>query len=114
MKAEVLIENRKLKRLIINVKIYERKTGEFIGYSANMHVQGMMMSSTGIMPVGEEYLIQIKHMEDDEVIEIPLHMRCLWSSPGDNPDFFQSGYVFIEPKPAQTRAIENLLEDLAI
>ncbi len=84
---------RKLKRLIINVKVYDTDTVECIGYSANMHTQGMTLSSAEKIPVDKEYSIKIEHMEDDDAIEIPLHARCLWSKLGDNPAMFLSSQI---------------------
>lgn len=115
MEAELLIEKRRLKRFIVNVKILDRETEQCIGYSANMHTEGMLITSPEQLPLNKLLKIKLVHIQcDDEVIEIPLDVTGLWSKPGNNPDFYSAGFKIIGPSPEQIQAINAVIEDLAI
>ena len=108
-------EDREYKRFVINVKVFDQATNECLGYSANMHSCGMMLSSEKLIPDGREFNILIRHLQDDdELIEIRLAARCMWSKSGNNPDFYLAGFQFINPSPKQVLAIDELIWDLAV
>lgn len=115
MEAEILIENRKLNRFIVNVKVYDMDTGDVMGYSANMHTRGMMLSTSTELPVDKEYNIKLEYMQlDEEMVEIPLRVRTIWCNAGNNPDFCYTGLLIIDSTPEQRSAIEELIEELAV
>jgi len=115
MAAKTLTEDREYKRFIVNVKVFDLVTNECIGYSANMHSEGMMLMSEKQLPAGKKYKLVIRHYQvDDEQIEIPLVARCMWSKAGNNPDFYHAGFKFIDSSPKQILAIDELIWDLAV
>ena len=115
MAARTQTEDREFKRFIINVKVFDLETNECMGYSANMHSEGMMVMSEKQLSAGKNYNLIIRHyQEDDEQIEIPLAARCMWSKAGNNPDFFHAGFKFIDPSPKKILAIDELIWDLAV
>lgn len=115
MEAELIIEKRRLKRFIVNVKILDQETNECIGYSANMHTEGMMVTSPGKIPLNTPLKIKLVHLQlDDEIIEIPLVIEGLWNMPGKNPDFYNTGFRIVNPDAEQVQAISRVIEDLAV
>lgn len=115
MTAKTQFEDREFKRFVINVKVFDQETNECLGYSANMHSEGMMLSSEKLITCGKEYNIMIRHLQDDDdLVEINLDARCLWSKSGNNPDFYMAGFQFIDPSPRQILAIDELIWDLAV
>jgi hypothetical protein len=111
-----LDDKRRLKRFIVNVKIFNSDTGELLGYSANMHAMGMKITSTEEIPLHTEFNVKIEHIriDDDEFVEIPLCVRSLWGGPGKNPDFIDTGFQIIDPTPESERAITALIEELSV
>jgi len=113
--AELIIEKRKLHRFILNVKILDRETGEHLGYSANMHTEGLLITSSEPIPVQQLLKIKLVHMQfDDEEVEIPLDVMGLWSGPGHHPDYYQTGCRIINPGPEQIKAITAVIKELAV
>lgn len=115
MIARTQKEDREYKRFVINVKVFDQATNECLGYSANMHSDGMMLMSEQQIPVNKDYKLVIRHhQDDDELIEIPLEARCVWSKNSNNPDFYHAGFQFIDINPKQILAIDELIWDLAV
>jgi hypothetical protein len=111
----VIIEKRKLIRFIINVRIVDRETEQRLGYSANMHTEGMLITSTQPLPLQQLLQIKLVHIrKDDTLVEIPLDVIGLWSGPSRNPDFLQTGCKFVNPGAEQVRAIESVIRELAV
>jgi len=110
----VNIENRKLIRFIVNVKVFDLDTGECLGYSANMHTQGMKLASVEKkLPLSQQYKLKLEYMGvDDELVEIHLLAQSRWSQPGNNPDFCNYGFRFINTTLEQTRELEILIRTL--
>lgn len=109
-------EKRRQKRFIVNVKVFDLETGDVLGYSANMHTRGMMISSTEPIPLLKEFKVRVEYlrMTDDELIEIPLHIRSLWNGPGLHPDFHNTGFLILDPTSESDAAIMGLIEELAV
>ena len=109
-------EKRRQKRFIVNVKVYNQDDGELLGYSANMHSRGLMIASTWEIPLLKEYRVIIKHIGivDDKLVEIPLRIRSLWGGPSNNPDFFHTGFLILDPSRESDEAIMALIEELAV
>lgn len=116
MSTNQVNEKRRQKRFIVNVKVFNLDDGELLGYSANMHTRGMMVSSTSEIPLLKEFKVKIEHirMADDELIRIPLRVRSLWGAPSNNPDFYHTGFLILEPTPETDAAIMRLIEELAV
>ena len=109
-------EKRRQKRFIVNVKVFDLETGDVLGYSANMHTRGMMISSTEPIPLLKEFRVKIEHlrMDDDELVEISLRVRSLWNGPGKHPDFHNTGFLILDPTPESDEAIIQLIDELAV
>ena len=89
-------------------------TGECLGYTANMHTQGMKLTSVERkIPLSREFKLKLEYMGvDDELVEIHLSAESLWSEPGNNPDFCDYGFRFIKTALQQTRDLEILIRTL--
>ena len=116
MNPDDIEEKRRLKRFIVNVKVYNSDTGDLLGYSANMHTRGMKLTSTGEIPLNAEFNVKIEHIrfDDDEFVEIPLRIRSLWGGQGKNTDFFDTGFLIIDPTSDSDKAISLLIDELCV
>ena len=115
MSLQVLVENRKLKRFIISLKVIEKETGSILGYIANMHSEAMMLSSERRIPVDKEFSITLEYVQDDdELVEIQLIARSVWCNISKNLDYYRTGFRFIDPSPSQVKTIVFLIDELAV
>ena len=115
MQEELIIEKRELERFIVNVKIEERDTGRCLGYSANMHKRGMMITSTEPLPLDRVLKVKLVHIQDeDEIIEIPLDIVGVWRTMDKTSGFHNTGFKIINTSPKQDKAINTVIEELAI
>ena len=109
-------DKRRRKRFIVNVKVFNMDGGDLLGYSANMHTRGMMISSTEAIPLLKEFKVIIEHlrMADDVLVQIPVRIRSLWGGPSNNPDFYNTGFLILDPAPETDHAIMQLIDELAV
>jgi len=113
--TENFFDNRRLKRFIVNAKVYDRDSGEVLGYTGNMHTEGMKLISVDQVGVGTEFRVKLEYLDAaDELTEIHLEAECLWNGPGPNDDFHSSGFRFLRITVEQIRAIERLIATLAV
>lgn len=109
-------EKRRQKRFVVNVKVFNMDSGDLLGYSANMHTRGMMISSTEKIPLLLEFNVKVEHIRiaDDELFQLPLRIRSLWNGPSKNPDFYNTGFLILDPTPETDHAIMQLVDELAV
>ncbi len=112
-----LKEYRKLKRFIIQVQvqILDSETKSFFGYTENLHMEGMLLTSEQRIPLGKEFHLKLVHIRDNDVrIVIPVRVRCVWNRSNDSLNLYNTGFKFIDLAPQQARDIERLIEELAV
>ncbi|HLB31476.1 MAG TPA: PilZ domain-containing protein [Gammaproteobacteria bacterium] len=107
-------DSRKLTRFPVNVKVYNDADGESLGYTSNMHVEGMMLMSFTVIEVDTEYRVRLETLgPDDEIVQIRLSARCLWCKQADNQDVYNSGFYFSELNMEQRGQVIHLIEAMA-
>ncbi len=115
MSLQALFENRKLKRFIISVKVFEKETGSILGYTENMHTEAMILTSEKQIPIEKEFRIKLEYVQDDnEIVEIPLVARSVWSKLSKNLDYYSTGFRFIDSTPIHVQALELLIDELSV
>jgi hypothetical protein len=115
MGSGLSIDNRRFKRFMVNVKVYDLETDNCMGYTANMHTQGMMLKSFEKIELHKKFSIKLEYIRlDDEVVEIHLTARSLWCKPGTNPDFYNNGFRFTDLSAGTIVKIENLIRMLEV
>lgn len=104
-------ETRKLVRFPVNVKVYDDANGESLGYTSNMHVEGMMLMSFAAVAVDTDYQVRLEYLgPDDEVVQIRLSARCLWCKHANNQDVYHSGFYFSDLSTEQRDQVIRLIE----
>ncbi len=66
MALRKLIENRKLKRYSVRLKVFTQETGELLGYAENLHTEGMKIKSKEPIPDEKEMQIWFVASREDE------------------------------------------------
>jgi hypothetical protein len=104
-------DTRRLVRFPVNVKVYDDANGNTLGYTSNMHVEGMMLMSFAAVVVDTEYRVRLEYLEpDDEIVQIRLSARCLWCKQANNQDVHHSGFYFSEIGVEQRDKVIRLIE----
>lgn len=104
-------DTRRLARFPVNVKVYNDVSGGSLGYTSNMHVEGMMLMSFTAIEADTEYRVRLEYLgPDDEIVQIQLSARCLWCKQSDNQDVHHSGFYFTGIDMEQRDQVIHLIE----
>ena len=117
----VLHEQRGLARreLIYYLKVVDRKTGLELGRMGDIHGEGMLLMSTGPLPVGTIYDLSLelpKALQADTG-QRSLDLRCeaMWTRRGPRAStYHENGMRFIEVTGAQREIIGQLIDLFAM
>ncbi len=108
-------ENRRLRRIIIQIQVLDVESKSFFAYTENLHTEGMVLTSNEEIPVDKEFHLELVHiLENDERITIPLRVLSVWNMPGDDLNLHSAGFKFIDLSPQQTQDIEKIIEELVV
>lgn len=109
-----MIENRKLTRYSVRLKVFTQETGELLGYAEDLHTQGMKIKSKKPLPDKKEILLWFGVSGDDEEDKrIVVKAYRVWSSFHDTiPRFYYAGLRFVDPSEEALDAIQSYLDEL--
>ncbi len=112
-----MAERRKLKRqhIMFYSRVFNRATGEFIGYLGNLTPSGAMIISEKALPVQEAYQLRIDLPED--MYKKPflnLHARSVWCQRDVDPNFFNIGFEVKDVSPEDEMIIEQINADYGL
>lgn len=107
-------EKRRLKRFSARLKVYSQLTDELLGYSDNLHTEGMRIVSKKPIPKNQELQIWFGATKEEKKLNrIFLSAYKVWESFTDNDDrFYYSGLHFVSPSEETLDKIQSLLDDL--
>jgi PilZ domain-containing protein len=115
MGAQVQVqEKRRLKRFSARLKVYSQLNDELIGYSENLHTEGMMIVTRTPMAKGQELQIWFGATKEEKRLKrIFITAYKVWESFTDNGErFFYYGLHFVAPSVDTQDRIELLLEEI--
>jgi len=106
-------EGRKLKRFILYLNVIERTSGKLLGYTGNIHRQGLMLVSKYEVPliVDIPVLVQVPG-EEGIKSEIPLVINGIWNQINRNPHFYNTGCLVVNPSSEVIDAINELAKEM--
>jgi hypothetical protein len=106
-------EMRKLKRFILYLNIIERTSGKLLGYTGNIHHQGLMLVSKHEIPliIDIPVLVQVPG-EEGIKSEIPLIINGIWNQMNMNPHFYNTGCQIVDPSSEVIDAIDELAKEM--
>lgn len=115
MSAQLQIkEKRRLKRFSARLKVYSQINDELIGYSKNLHIEGMMIVTKEPIQKNQELEIWFgASKEEKRLNRIFVSAYKVWESFTDNGDrFYYSGLHFVAPSEGTLDKIQNLIYSL--
>ncbi len=115
MPLQKLSEYRKLKRYSARLKVFEQETGMLLGYTENLHTEGMKLMSKEPIPDKKEIQIFLGDSDADGKGEkILLSVFRIWSGFSDTvPRFYYSGLHFIDPSDEALDSIQAIIDELS-
>ena len=106
-------ERRREPRLPIVTEVYEQKTCNSLGHTADINAQGMMLVAKGQFNIGEEKRVSMDIPNGKKKpIRTSLTAQCRWCEPHLDTPFNNCGFKFIYPSPYDGEYIETLFMGL--
>ena len=110
-------ERRKLKRqhIMFYSRVFDRKTGMFLGYLGDMTVEGMMLINDKPMNAGERFLLRIDLPEDMYAQSVlNFEAESIWCQPDVDPNFYNTGFQLLGISQDDAKLIEQIVRDYGI
>lgn len=107
--------NRKLARrhLIFYLRVFDNKTGDLLGYLADITTEGLMIMSEQPIPSNQAYELKIDvHSQLTQEKSIVLTATSLWSKKSLNPDIYDSGFAINELSTDAYRAVSHIIHEM--
>ena len=107
-------ERRRLHRrhILFYSRVFDRKTGVFLGYLGNMNEGGLMIISEDAIEVDQEFLLRIDLPEDIYSRSV-LNFRAqsVWCRLDVDPNFFNTGFQLLEISEDGKDIISQIIDD---
>ena len=109
-----IAEKRWLKRFSAKLKVYSQLNDELLGYSENLHTEGMMIVTKTPMPNNQEINIWFGATKEEKRLNrIFITAYKVWESMStDGERFYYSGLHFVAPEEKTLDKIQELLYSL--
>lgn len=109
-----VIEKRRLKRFSAKLKVYSQSDDKLLGYSENLHTEGMMIVTKTPLPKNKEIHIWFgASKEEKRLNRIFITAYIVWESMSTDGDrFYYSGLHFVAPDEKTLDRIQELLYSL--
>ncbi len=107
-------EKRRLKRFSARLKVYSQLTDDLIGYSENLHTEGMMIVTKN--PIAKDQELQIwfgATKEEKRLNRIFVSAYKVWESfTNEGERLYYSGLHFVAPSEDVLDKIQTLLYNI--
>ncbi|MBN1665873.1 MAG: PilZ domain-containing protein [Anaerolineales bacterium] len=107
-------ERRKLNRrhIMFYSRVFDRRTGKFIGYLGNMTLEGLMIISDEPVPVGQAFSLRIDLPEDIyPKLVLAFDAQSVWCEPDIDPHFYNTGFRLQGVSEEDVALINQIVED---
>ena len=105
-------ERRNLKRrhLIYYLRVFNDKTNEVIGHVIDIHTDGHLLISDKPLPTNQTFRLRmVLPTEINRHQEITFDAQSVWSRRDNIPDFYNTGFKFIDLAPQYVETIRQLI-----
>lgn len=107
-------ERRRLNRrhMLFYSRVYDRKTGIFLGYLGNMNEGGMMIISETPIEINLDFLLRID-LPDENYTQsvIDFEAKSVWCNEDIDPNFFNTGFQFLSISGESKEIIAQIIDD---
>ena len=105
-------EKRSIKRrhLIFYLRVFDKKSNELLGYLVDITAEGMMLISEKPIETSKHYELKMDlPSEIGDNKHLIFHADSLWSRKDVNPDFWDTGFKFLDLSAENQDLISNLI-----
>ena len=109
-----MIERRRLSRrhILFYSRVFDRKTGVFLGYLGNLNEAGLMIISEDPLEINQIYLLRIDLPEDIYSKSVlNFEARSVWCQSDVDPNFYNTGFQLIEISDESKDIIAQIIDD---
>jgi hypothetical protein len=107
-------ERRKLERrhIMFYSRVFDRKTGQLLGYLGNITSEGIMLISETPMDVDVGIFLRID-LPDDMYAKPVLNLKAksVWCKPDIDPKFYTTGFQLSEITEDDLKIIDQIIDD---
>jgi hypothetical protein len=114
LEKKVMVERRRLERrhILFYSRVFDRKTGVFLGYLGNMNAGGMMIISEDPMEIDCHYLLRIDLPDENYALPVlNFEAKSVWCKKDIDPNFYNTGFRFEEISEENKQIIEQITID---
>lgn len=107
-------DRRRLHRrhILFYSRVFDRKTGVFLGYLGNMNEGGLMIISEDALEVNQVFLLRIDLPEDIYARTVlNFKAKSVWCRPDVDPKFHNTGFALIEISKDGKDIISQIIDD---
>ena len=110
---EKLAERRRQERFQIVQEVFDQKTGESLGHTADLNAYGMMLISKNKFTVTDSRRISFNiPLKKNKDMKTCLTAECRWCEQMKGTELYNSGFRFIYPTRFDAEYIETLFYGL--
>jgi hypothetical protein len=109
-----MVERRRLSRrhILFYSRVFDRKTGVFLGYLGNLNEGGLMIISETQIQVDLIYLLRIDLPEDIySNTMLNFEAKSVWSQLDVDPNFYNTGFQFVNISDESKDIIAQIIDD---
>ncbi|MBL1140873.1 MAG: hypothetical protein HND53_02475 [Proteobacteria bacterium] len=111
---EQIAERRNLRRLSIIEEVFDQKSGQSLGHTADLNAYGMMLVGAVQFEISKEIRISLDIANGtDNKTRTSLTAQCRWSEPHHDTPFYNSGFRFVYATKFDIEYIETLFFGLS-
>lgn len=103
------------RHLIFYLRVYNSDTGDLIGFLGDISTKGIMVVSETPVVTDKVYNLSLHlNPSNDRRKERILRFdaRSIWSKNDINPDFYDTGFEYVNKKDDVVEEIQKLIEDV--
>jgi hypothetical protein len=107
-------ERRKFKRryLMYYSRVYNRQTGEVIGYMVDLTPEGAMIISEEPIEVGKDFRLRIDMPEEiSDKASLDFEATSVWCKPDIDPHFYGTGFRILNLLEQDINLIERMIQE---
>jgi hypothetical protein len=109
-----MVERRRLHRrhILFYSRVFDRKTGMFLGYLGNMNESGMMIISEDPLEVEQVFMLRIDLPEDNYALPVlNFEAKSVWCREDIDPNFYNTGFQFVNISEVEKQVISQITDD---
>jgi hypothetical protein len=112
--ASMGAERRRFKRryLMYYSRVYNRQTGDVIGYMVDLTPEGAMIISEEPIEVGKDFRLRIDMPEEiSQKASLDFEAKSVWCKPDIDPHFFGTGFYINNLPEQDINLIERMIQE---